>query len=507
LLPSHKPLVLLPPDLPGDGPIPDGYLRYPARLVKVVSDKPGRGSAGPPVKSMTAVWGPTPPGLGRNSFVAAVNRELGLTMAPSTQDGLTFANKLSAMLGARDIPELLSVPSWEVDKIPRFSQAVKALFADLTEYLQGDRVNTYPLLATLPTPAWQFSVWGGRLAAVPFPSDLPFPWALFYRKDLCDQAGIEAPRTIDEFYRFGKKLTNPGKGVWAFGEVFQMLQMFFKCPGSMGGWRKTRGGGLEFKYETAAFRDALEFTTRLNREGMIHPEVIATNGNDASQLFNSGKLIAHQNGMGAFRPTVGEQRKITRGFDMQPMPVFSAEGGEPLVWAAERPIFYPFLRRDLGKARTEELLRVLDWCAAPFGSQEFELNRYGVEGSHFTRAPDGSPVQTDLGRKELAEQFQLLGGRVPVQLESADAPGVVNDTLRYARHALRYREPDLFQGIKLELPANYAKLLVGTEEKITDIVRGRRPVSDLAQIVSEWRRAGGDEGREFMEKVLSDNGR
>jgi putative aldouronate transport system substrate-binding protein len=500
--------VLVEPDVPGEGPIPDGYLRYPSELKKVVHEKPGRGRPGPPVKSMTPFWGPTPPGLGRNSFVAAVNEALGVTVDPSTQDGLTFAAKLSAMLGARDVPDLLAVPQWEADKIPRFSQAVKALFADLTEHLQGERVDAYPLLATLPTAAWQFSVWGGRLAAVPFPSDGAFPWALFYRKDLCDRAGVEAPKTIDEFYRFGKKLTDPRKGVWAFGECFQMLQMFFKCPGSsMGGWRRKNGGGLEFKYETSEYKEALAFAARLNREGMIHPDVIATNGNDADQLFRAGKLIANQNGMGAWRPLVSEQRKITPSFDMQPVPPFSAVGGDPLVWASEKPIFYTFIKKGLGKERTQELLRILDWCAAPFGSHEFELNRYGVEGRHFTRAADGSPIQTDLGRKELADQFQFLGGRVPVQMASAEAPNFVEDLLTYSRNSLRYREPDLFDGIKLELPPNYSKLLVITEDKFTDIVRGRRPVSDHAQVVEEWRRAGGDEGRAFMEKVLADNGR
>jgi putative aldouronate transport system substrate-binding protein len=48
-------------------------------------------------------------------------------------------------------------------------------------------------------------------------------------------------------------------------------------------------------------------------------------------------------------------------------------------------------------------------------------------------------------------------------------------------------------------------VIVPTEFKITDIIRGRRPLGDLDQIVREWRRSGGDEGREFLEKVLADN--
>jgi hypothetical protein len=50
-------------------------------------------------------------------------------------------------------------------------------------------------------------------------------------------------------------------------------------------------------------------------------------------------------------------------------------------------------------------------------------------------------------------------------------------------------------------------LQIPTEDKFTDIVRGRHPVSDARQIASEWRRDGGNEARDFSMKVPRDNGR
>lgn len=505
LLPAYRPLTLVPPDIPGEGPIPDGYLSYPRELVRVIKEKPGRG--GPPITTMTPRWGPTPPGLGRNSFLDAINTELGVTVAPSLQDGNTFASKLSAILGARDVPDLLAAPTWTIERIPRFSQAVQALFEDLTPYLKGDAVEGYPLLATLPTAAWQQSVWGGRLAAVPYPTDEPFPWALFYRKDLTDRAGVGAPASIDELYTFGKQMTDARRGVWAFGYVFHMVQMFFKCPGSSGGWRRKAGGGLEHAYELPEYRQALELTARLHREGMVHPDVIGPSGATSKQLFSSGRIIAMQDGVGAWRGLQAEQARVTPGFDMQPMPIFSAVGGEPLSWVREAPIFYTFVKKGLGRARVEELLRVLDWCAAPFGSQEHELNAHGVEGKHFTRGAGGSPIATELGQRELAEQYRVLGGRAPALVASAEVPSYLPDLLAYSKATIKHREPDLFRGIKLELPASYARLLSNTDDKISDILRGRRPIAELAQIIEEWRRGGGDEGRAFFEKALADNGR
>jgi putative aldouronate transport system substrate-binding protein len=507
VLPKYMPIELVKPDIPGQGPLPSGYLHYPAHRVRVIADRPG--SSGRVIRTMSPSWGPIAPGLGRNSFVDAVNAELGVPVNPSVQDGNTYAGKLSAILAARDIPDLLSAPAWDLDKIPRFSQAVKALFADLTEYLAGDAVEAYPMLATLPAVAWQYSVWGGRLAAVPFPTDGPFPWMLFYRKDLTDRAGVAAPKTIDEFYEFGKKMTNPSRGVWAFGNIFEMVQMFFKCPNCKTGWRKKAGGGLEHKYEIPEYRQALEFSARLYKEGMVHPDIVASKGADAKQLFNAGKMIAWRDGPGAWRGMQSEQAKVTPGYKIQPIPIFSAVGGEPLVWNAPEPVFYTFVKKGLGADRNREILRVLNWCAAPFGSEEWELNQFGVEDKHFTRAADGSPAPTELGRKELdsVPQYSVLGGRAPVEFATADVPHYVEELLAYSRKTVEYLEPDLFKGIKLELPSNYSKIIDNTEDKVSDILRGRRAITDLDQIVKEWRRTGGDEGRAFLEKILAANGR
>jgi putative aldouronate transport system substrate-binding protein len=505
VIPRYKAFEILKPDIPGEGSIANGYLHYPATLIQAVNSKPGKGGA--PIRSMLPHWGPTPPALDRNVFVQAVNEQLGVTIDPSVQDGNTYADKLSALLGARDVPDLLAAPKWEIDKIPRFSDAVRALFTDLTDYLKGEAVDTYPILASLPPSSWQYSVWGGRLAAVPYPCDGPFPYALFYRKDLTDKAGLELPKTLDELYEFGKKGTNPGKNVWAYGGLFDMVQMYLKCPGVKGGWGRKPGGGLVFKYELPQYRQAVEFTARLYKEGLVHPDLVATRGADAQQLFQAGRILAVQDGMGAWRGLQTEQQKVTPDFNMQPLPIFSAAGGDPLAWGNEEPIFYTFIKKGLPKERVEELLRVLNWCAAPLGSKEYELNRYGVEGKHFKRAPDGSPFTTELGQKELADQFRLIGGRVPAEVGTAEVPHYLQDSLSYQSATMKYLENDFFKGIKLEFPANYSKLLEVTEDKITDVLRGRRPVTDMDTIVKEWRNSGGDEGRAFFEKALADNGR
>lgn len=505
LLPRYQPMDLVKPDIAGTRPVADGFTRYPATLVDAITERPG--SSGQTIKAMTPWWGPTPPGLGSNSYLGAVNADLGVPVDFSVQDGNTYGDKLGAVLGARDVPDLLCVPSWEYSKIPRFSEAVAALFEDLTDHLKGDAVLKYPMLANLPTGAWRYAFWNKRLAAVPWPTDGPFPWALFVRKDLLDAAGLAYPKSLDDLYTVGKQVTNPAKGVWAFNDIFAMVQMFHKVSGTEGGWRRKADGNLEFKYETAEFKASVEFMARVFKDGLVHPDLVASEGGDAKQLFSSGKIVFMQDGVGAWQGMQRDQSKVTPGFNMQPVPIFSATGGDPLVWGSDAPIFYTFIKKGLGQARTEELLRVLNWNAAPLGTKEFELREYGEEGRHFTRGAGGTPATTALYQKEYANQFGFIVGRAPAIIGSAETPNFVQDLLSYSNAMVKFLQPNPWAGIKLEVPANYAKVGQPTEDKIIDIVRGRRPLADLDQVVADWRTGGGEEGRTFFAQALADAGR
>jgi putative aldouronate transport system substrate-binding protein len=68
-------------------------------------------------------------------------------------------------------------------------------------------------------------------------------------------------------------------------------------------------------------------------------------------------------------------------------------------------------------------------------------------------------------------------------------------------------EKDPWYGLKFEMPAKYKANMVPTEDRMTDIVRGRRPLSDLDAVVRQWRADGGDEARALLAAALTDAGR
>jgi hypothetical protein len=45
----------------------------------------------------------------------------------------------------------------------------------------------------------------------------------------------------------------------------------------------------------------------------------------------------------------------------------------------------------------QELLRILDYFSAAFGSEEYTFLNFGIEGTHHTLRPDGMRVLTDRG--------------------------------------------------------------------------------------------------------------
>jgi putative aldouronate transport system substrate-binding protein len=213
-------------------------------------------------------------------------------------------------------------------------------------------------------------------------------------------------------------------------------------------------------------------------------------------------------GGGSWKETWRPAVQVNPKFNMQAVKAFGAEKGTaPVRWKSRPAIIWTFIKKGQGQDRTQELLRVLNYTAAPFGTKEWELQNFGLEGTHFKRDASGSPVTNDLWVKEFANQFIFLGGRPPVVVGGPDIPTYASDFVTWGNDAAQYLEKNPWEGIKVETPSQQAAIQQPTDDKVTDILRGRTPVSEFDKVVSDWRAAGGDAARDFYAKVLADNGR
>ncbi len=178
------------------------------------------------------------------------------------------------------------------------------------------------------------------------------------------------------------------------------------------------------------------------------------------------------------------------------VPPFSADGQSKPLYYFGRPNFGISLIKMASDARVKELLGILDFLAAPFGSQEFELISYGVQGSDFHYDDQGNPVLTDQGNAEIGPNGSAWYSLVrpsPYYYSPADP-----------------RAPEIYQGYeKLLAPIGVEDASIGTFSPTfaakgtilldsigggaQDIIAGRRNLSEWDQLVKDWQTNGGNQ--------------
>src|SRR5262249_50425149 len=67
-----------------------------------------------------------------------------------------------------------------------------------------------------------------------------------------------------------------------------------------------------------------------------------------------------------------------------------------------RPAFGIAFLKKAPEARIRMLLKVLDYIASPFGSDEYLLVRYGVKGRDWEADSNGNPITTKQGQSDMA---------------------------------------------------------------------------------------------------------
>jgi len=488
VLPKYQLKEYAKPDFPAPA---NGYEKIPA-LTKAFPTPPGSGST---FTAMTPLWGTIPPASG-NKYYEAVNKALGSTVKFQISDGNTYGDKLAAILASpENVADWTSIPSWNYPA--RFGEAVDSLFTDLTPYLAGDKVLEYPNLANIPTDSWRYCVWNGKLFGLPFP-DAGVPNALFYRDDLFEKKGIkDLPTTLDDLLALAKELTDAKAGVYGAEDLWNQAVIF---NGVVEKW-KLDGDKLVHRYETDEYRAALEWTTKLFASGAVHPDSVAGDAN-GKQRFESGKSLMMSDGLGGWHEALQRMLPTNPSYSQKPMPVIGANG-DPVIWKGPAAGIFSFVKKGMDEVKVKELLKLADFLASPFGTEEFQLINSGVEGVHFTKDANGLPKPTPLGTKEIQPTYVFLVDP-PVANAKVQYPGFVKEQSEWINDTFTWAKEPLFYGMNISEPSQYASIGQPIDDLQKDIVRGRKKMADLDKALETWRSAGGDKLREFYTKILDE---
>ena len=497
VLPTYVPVEYVKPDFPAVNGSTAGYASIPDELVTAFATPPGSGGT---YSAMTPLWSAIPKTSG-NPYFDAVNEAMGTTVEFQISDGNTYGDKLAAVLAsAKDVPDWVSVPTWNFP--PRFAQAVDALFEDLTPYLSGDNVKKYKNLANIPTDAWRFGVFNDKLYGLPFPGELVH-LATFYRADILAELGItEQPKDADEFIELAKELTDPGKKRWGSADQWITANMMFAVPPEKG-WKLADDGSLVHRVESEEYRAALDWQARLYKSGAVHPTAVADKPEEMKPLFEAGEILIVNDGVGGWHESLGRVLPSNPGFDPRPFTPIAHDGGTPRVWKGAPADMFSFLKKSDDKARIEELLAAADFLASPFGTTEFQLVNFGLEGEHYEIDGDGLPKATDSAADDVAPSYIFLVDPPKVNAQ-VQYEGFVEAYCTWMADASEYVEEPLFYGKQITEPAQFASLATPFEDLEKDIARGRKSLADLDEAVATWTSSGGEELRAFYQGILDE---
>jgi putative aldouronate transport system substrate-binding protein len=236
----------------------------------------------------------------------------------------------------------------------------------------------------------------------------------------------------------------------------------------------------------------LAFARELFAAGAYYPDTMSISVVDMKTYFYNGTLKSMTDGLAAFSPAVTSV-KGAYGVDLA-LP-FKAGNAKPAVYAGSGVFGYTVLKK-APEERVKMLLRVLDFLAAPFGSKEYELTHFGVEGVHFARAADGTPKPTPLwSGGENITNFPI--GYL------AEAPRVLFFAGVDAESVKRLHAWEI-KAVPLAVTNPATGLISDTanrggvalnkalDDGINAIIAGREPLESWESVVKKWRSDGGD---------------
>jgi putative aldouronate transport system substrate-binding protein len=514
VFPAYLPYKGAKADYPAEGPqYSDAFDNYPTNPAKIMSEAPGRGGT---VNIMSIQLFPPPALLDQNPAWQAVNKELNTTVNFNIVTSADYPVKLGTVMASNDIPDLLYMYARPgsastlaaASGMPQFLQAQAA---DLTPYLAGDAAKEYPFLANIPTTAWKNAgcAYQGKLYMVPIHRYLP--GQMFVKNVAAWDKEIGAdyvPKSADDFKRVLQALTKPQQDFYGIGtgqDTIMMVPTFASVFGAPNGWRLD-GGKLTKDIETPEYKETVAYVRDLYASGVFHPNTTTwASGVIARQNFAGGKFAIFRDPINGWQDGWRQALLTSQPFDVRPLPLFPAQpGGKTQHFVTGGHLWATAVKKG-SPDRVKELLRVLNWLAAPFGTAEHQLLTFGVKGIDYNLDEKGNPILTPQGNPDAYYVPWKYTVGPPWVFYTPDLPNyakVMYDT-EHLTMPSAVSDPTFGQ----VSVTNFSKGFTVTQslnEGIVDIVVGRRPMSDYDQLVKDWQTNGGEQIRkEYQESIAS----
>lgn len=485
-LPKYQPFTKVAPDFPADeqGTMP-GYRAYPANPEPFI-DGP---IASSPIQVLSQADGPIPPTVDRNRFWRDLNERLGAELRLNLAPPADYTQKLATILASGGMPDLTMIRFTDVARLP---DMLRAQCADLTEFLSGENAAAYPALANIPGQSWKSTVFNGGIYGVPINRGA-IGGLTMIRLDIAEQRGLSAQVTNGkEFIELLKGLSDPQRNRWASAAPEMLLMHFLEMMNGPNVWAE-EAGRFSHAYESEQIKQALSVVAGLWKDGVFHPDSFASK--KTTNWFSNGTIALYHGGYGGWL----SYDKVDDFRIGGVAPVGFDNGG--VVKKFTGPGIYSMTVLKKGsKDRTRELLRALNFLAAPIGTTEHLFRNYGIKDYSYT-LEGTDPVATDKGK---AERLPLsYVGAAPHSLYAPGKADWIEAQHAFQKQVLAATKHNAALGLySVTASTKQASL----DKRITDlqgeIIQGRKTLADWDIEVDYWKRNGGDQMRAEYETAF-----
>jgi putative aldouronate transport system substrate-binding protein len=494
-LPTYRPLEGLTPDLPGNEEgLHNVYLKAPEELLRTTDAKPITSGT---ITALSQTFATPPTPMADNGMWQRLNEALGGTLEIDIAID-SYPEKFATILASGDLPDLMWVPPNQ--GIPNIGPMLESQFTDLTEYLSGDAVLEYSNLAALTPGSWRTAVVNGKIWGAPIPST-PFGQVYLGNPSVWEEVGGFQSASAEEFLEKCKEILIPGKR-WALEpflpNAFHMFSQWFGVPNQ---YRVNEDRTLTANHQTDEYLETLEYAQKVFAAGAFYPDL---NHAESGQDFANGSIAA----IVSVGPRgAAEYRAQNPDLLADIMVPFSAvEGRRPVYNMGYGTVgFTPFRKTD-DEARIRELLDLMNWLSAPFGTVEFMQKNYGTEGTDY-EVEDGNYVP-------IGDADAEVPGLVSALNIMSSGEGVIYNSVASDSEYIYGKEQELLE-LMMRRPTNglYSDTNSdkGTElsarlgDVRNDVIQGRKSLDDFQAAVKEWEEGGGLDILEEFAAVLPDD--
>lgn len=507
-MPAYVPIQGAKPDLPATSEgLQAGYFVYPQGLAPSVAQPPGLGGD---VTGLTSLPFSPPSPVEDNPAWQAINKQLNANLKLRMVPAGDYANAVATTMAGGDLPDLFYFNAFgpTTADLPQF---LKAAYTDLTPFLAADAIKDYPNLAAFPTASWIPTVFDGALFGVPVVRP-PWNYVWYVNQTWLETIGATPPRNADDFKRILVQMTRPQANQWGIGAgapAYGLVNGRGDCPllamfGAPNNWSVDSAGTFTKDFETEQFKAALGYVRDLYAAGVFYPDPVPLNSVILKTAFIGGKIGVVSTGWASYAVEFWDAAvKMSPPVKIRTLAPFSHDGGKP-VWHQFSGLIGMTAIKQASADRVKELLRILNYLAAPFGSQESLLLEYGVKDVDFTFDAQGNPVKTDKGRADTNVMWQYLAWHPPVLFYPAD-PEFARVAYADTQAMLPYLLPDPSLGLYSSTDRNKGGTLIQSfSDGLGPIVTGSQPLSSFDQVLKDWRAAGGDQMRQEYQKAYAD---